>query len=40
LKVQLEGGLNVSGSLGMVKLMMASGYKLQVAVPLERAFRD
>ena len=38
LKVQLEG-LSVSGSMPMVKLLMAKGYKLEITIPMERTVK-
>lgn len=35
MKVQLEG-LGVTGTLGMIKLLMSKGYKLEITIPLEK----
>jgi hypothetical protein len=38
LKVQLEG-LSVIGQVGMIKLLMAKGYKYEATINLERTVR-
>ncbi len=38
LKVQLES-VSVHGSMPMVKLLMAKGYKLEVTIPMERTVK-
>jgi hypothetical protein len=38
LKVSLDG-LHVTGSLGMIKLLMSKGYKLQATINLEKTIK-
>ena len=38
LKVSLDA-YNVTGSIGMIKLLMSKNYKYEVAIPLERQIK-
>ena len=39
LKVSLDG-LSVSGSVGMIKLLMSKNYKVEISIPLERQVKS